>query len=273
MINNKSLKLSIVKSIIILSLITIIVTTILFPQDRSYSQDINIEETTPTPISTNSSGIESITLDPGHGGKDKGNKGPENIYEKDITLDIGLKVEKLVSRNLGLRVILTRNIDRAIETPQRIALANNNKTDLFISLHANSDSCSYTKGLTLYIQKTHRFIHYDDNVFQENNGKLSDYEAILFDMMVTKNTNQSEKLAQILYGFFKKEGLSIRETEHIDSVILDGTIMPSIIIDIGFMSNFQEGNMLTENGYRQKIAEVIYKSISEYKRVIIENIE
>ena len=227
--------------------------------------------------SVKSGALKIIVIDPGHGGEDSGAVGPSGIKEKDINLEIAKKVEKLISQKMNIKVILTRTDDTLIPLEQRTAIANKNKADLFISIHANASYRKEASGVETYFlsfdasdEDAKRAADFENAVvFIENknqDGKdADDLKTILMDMAQTEFLNESSQLAEIiqenLYRILKGENRGIKQAPFI---VLAGAAMPAALIEIGFISNAKDEKRLTAQRTQEAIAGAIYKSIARF---------
>lgn len=169
-----------------------------------------------------------VVLDAGHGGTDQGtSKG--NVLEKDINLEVTLKIKKLLENN-GIKVILTRDNDRSIGLEERAALANENNADLFISIHCNYfEGSSDVSGLECYYNPSST----EGKVYAES----------------------------IISACENSERIHVRNAKPEDFSVLRNTKMPAVLIEIGFMSNYAELINLTDESYQTHLAEKITEGI------------
>jgi N-acetylmuramoyl-L-alanine amidase len=178
----------------------------------------------------------SIVIDPGHGGSDDG-ACFEDIYEKNIVLDISLKLG-IILEQTGMKVVYTRQEDKYISLRKRIDIANNEKVDIFVSVHCNSFDDSSQKGtVTLYDA------HNKPNL----KSKILDFAKI-----VQKNV---------------VEGLGTNDAGVIyrpELYVLNTTKMPAILVEAAFLSNAEDREKLINDDYRQKTAEAVAKGIEEF---------
>ncbi|HSG05831.1 MAG TPA: N-acetylmuramoyl-L-alanine amidase, partial [Nitrospiria bacterium] len=154
--------------------------------------------------------IGAIILDPGHGGKDPGALGKSGLTEKEVVLDIAFRLRKLISDNLGKKVIMTRTRDEFISLEKRTQIANSNKADLFVSIHANSHPKRSTRGIEIYHlgqssdKRARAVAARENNVSLEDLGSLDkSVKQILFDLDREYNSTQSQDLAHFTHQSFK----------------------------------------------------------------------
>ena len=223
--------------------------------------------------------IDTIVIDAGHGGKDPGAIG-HNIKEKNITLDIAKKLGSLLSRNLDVNVVYTREEDVFIPLWERTKIANNSEGKVFISIHANSASQSPgTKGYETYLLRPGKSDQATEVVSRENGVIDLEQDQHKY----TDITNANYILASMAQNSFMKESedLAALIQEHLNSMlkkttknrgvkqagfhVLVGATMPNVLIEVGFLSNKAEAQNLNKSYYRRQIAESIYNAIKEFK--------
>ena len=219
--------------------------------------------------------IDTIVLDPGHGGRDPGALGPEGTREKDVTLQVGLRLKKLLEKELGLRVVLTRETDTFIKLDERTTLANNAQGKMFISLHCNANKSRRVDGTTTYFlgpAKTDEALEVallENSVVKyetESGGAHSDEEFILTAMAQNAFHHESEGFAQIIQEEMSAlVGLPDRGVEQAGFRVLVGASMPSVLVEMAFISNRKEEKLLDSGETQQKIARAIMHSVKRFK--------
>lgn len=225
--------------------------------------------------------LKTIVIDPGHGGEDTGAIGPSGIKEKDINLAIAKKLEKLLSRKTGARIILTRADDTFIPLEQRTAIANKNRADLFISIHANAAYKKGASGIETYFlnfeatdEDAKRAADFENAVVSaanknQDNKNADDLKTILMDMAQTEFLNESGSLAEImqenLCRTLKVENRGIKQAPFI---VLAGAAMPAVLLEVGFISNKKDEKKLASKQTQEAIATAIYKSIARFEGML-----
>jgi len=231
----------------------------------------------------------TVVLDPGHGGKDTGTTGTKRYkskFEKDIVLAVALQVEKMMENEMPLtKVILTRKKDVFIELKKRGEIANKANADLFISIHANAASYK-AKGSETYVLGVHRNKTNLAVAKRENDVILleEDYEKhysydphspasiISLTLMQEDYLDQSIRMATIIENSFKQVGKRrTRGVKQAGFVVLHQTYMPSVLIEIGFLSNKEEEDFLRKKNGQKKIAASIVAGIKKYKEELNKN--
>jgi len=228
--------------------------------------------------------IDVIVIDPGHGGRDPGTMG-KTLKEKDVALKISLKVGQYIEKNIpGVKVIYTRKDDRYIDLADRPILANTEKADLFICIHANAVPGTNAYGTETYVMGMNRTEGNMEVAQRENAVMLLDenykerYEGfdpnspesyILFSLTQSAYQESSLKLAQKIESQFKnKTGRYSRGVRQATFWVLWKTAMPSVLIEVGFLTNAQEEAYLGSAKGQDEIASGIYRAFKEYKTQI-----
>ena len=218
--------------------------------------------------------LSRVVIDPGHGGHDQGTEGPRGLLEKDLVLDIALRVGKLIESRMGAEVIYTRNDDTFIPLEGRTALANEKKADLFLSIHANSSALPRLAGVeTYYLNIKGSSKDALDVAARENaSSQKSIFELADVIQKIAKYDKAEESLEfakriqASLYAFSARNipGSKNRGVRTAPFVVLIGAHMPSVLAEIGFLSNAREETLLKRPDYRQKLAEALFRGVSRY---------
>ena len=216
-----------------------------------------------------------IVIDPGHGGTETGAKGPEGTYEKDIVMGIARKLKAVLEGNTEVRVILTRDEDKLVALDDRTALANNNKADLFISIHANATIRGQAKGAETYFlsatatdDEARNIAAIENNAIGLNQvpGVDDDLKLILWDMAQTEYLEESSQLAETIQQELNAAlSISNRGIKQAPFRVLMGAMMPAVLIEVGFINNPAEEKMMKDADYQMKIATTIYRSIQKFR--------
>jgi N-acetylmuramoyl-L-alanine amidase len=214
-----------------------------------------------------------IVIDPGHGGHDQGTQGAKGLVEKDLVLDVAQRVGKLIEDNLGAEVIYTRTDDTFIPLEGRTALANERKADLFLSIHANSSQYPRIAGVeTFYLNITTSQDALDVASRENATSQKSVFELqdIIHKITMHEKADESREFAMrvqtALFGFTSRNvpGEKNRGIKKAPFVVLLGANMPSILAEIGFLTNAREEAQLKKSEYRQKLADALYRGVSRY---------
>jgi len=230
-------------------------------------------EIPPTKIPT----IKRIVIDPGHGGKDPGAMGRKGLREKDVVLDVAKRLKNELLKRGNFKVIMTRKKDKFISLGGRSRIANSAKADLFISVHANASRSRRVKGFEVYYLSNAtndmaRAIAAAENealAFENNvdSGQPSQIDPTVWDMKLQEFRDESKELARFICDTSSRRlGVKNRGIKSARFYVLKGTHMPSVLIEVGFISNREEESNLRSSSYRQKVAKGIAEGILVYKK-------
>ena len=217
--------------------------------------------------------IGKIVIDPGHGGHDTGTIGPHGLEEKDLVLEVSLRLGKLLESRLGAQVIYTRQDDSFIPLETRTAIANREGADLFISVHANSSHDPAARGVeTYYLNFTSspealEVAARENAISEESIHELQDLvKKIALKEKIEESREFAVDVDQSLLGGLrlKNPGLRDRGVKKAPFIVLIGANMPSILAEISFLSNPTDERRLKTADYRQRIAEALYRGIAKY---------
>ena len=217
--------------------------------------------------------IRRIVVDPGHGGHDPGAVGHSGLQEKDVVLSIGLKLREKLKEELGLDVVMTRSTDVFIPLEERTAIANKVNADLFVSIHANAAPNRNAAGIETYylnLAKTEKVAQLAAKENGTSLEKVSTLQAILFDLMANYKLNDSAHLAEeIQKAIYKTAKTKYPDTKNLGVkqgpfYVLVGASMPSILTEVGFLSNNTEEARLKDPAFHDLTADGILDGIHAY---------
>lgn len=217
--------------------------------------------------------INRIVIDAGHGGHDSGTIGPGGLEEKDVVLDVALRLGRLLRQRLGADVIYTRTDDTFVPLETRTAIANQAQADLFISIHANSSSDTDARGVEVYYLNFTTSADALEVAARENAAsdrsihQLSDLvKKIALDDKINESRAFATDVDESLYAGLERgnPGLKDRGVKKAPFVVLIGANMPSILAEISFLTNPESATELREPAYRQRIAEALYRGVARY---------
>ena len=217
------------------------------------------------------SGKLRIVLDPGHGGWDLGTIGREGLLEKNLVLEVAQRLGTLLENNLGAEVIFTRSDDNFVPLEQRAEIANHQQADLFVSVHANYSSLTTARGVETYYSSFFSPPEAREIEFRENGNALQISRAKLTGVQLKDKVDASRKLAnsvqRALHGTLSSQSSGIRDrgVREASFVVLTGTVMPSVLAEISFVSSPADEEKLRDTEYRQRIAEALYKGIERFE--------
>ena len=246
---------------------------------NSKAEDLDIREAKPTARGDRSLiralglKIGKIVIDPGHGGHDTGTIGPNGLEEKDLVLEVGRRLGKLLETRLGAEVVYTRKDDTFIPLETRTAIANQQRADLFISIHANSSQDPGARGVeTYYLNFTSSADALEVAARENAVSEKSIYELqdLVKKIALKEKIEESREFAgdvqESLHSGLAAKSPAIRNrgVKKAPFIVLIGANMPSILAEISFVSNPTDEHRLETSEYRQRIAESLYRGIAKY---------
>ncbi|HZC67905.1 MAG TPA: N-acetylmuramoyl-L-alanine amidase [Nitrospirales bacterium] len=217
--------------------------------------------------------IETIVLDPGHGGRDPGAIGPGGLTEKEVVLDVARRLRDLLRDRLGKKVLMTRDKDVFAELDDRAKFANGHKADLFVSIHINSHPRRTTRGIEMYHFGTASDRRAMEVAARENGDTIDharDFvDMIKADLALSKRIEESQNLAwETKLAVANHVGAHYSLEDHgvktAPFYVLRYTAMPSILVELAFISNPIEERRLRQPDFRQKVAEGLFEGIRNY---------
>lgn len=218
--------------------------------------------------------IGTIVIDAGHGGHDTGTVGPTGLMEKDLCLDVALRLGKLIQQKLpGAEIVYTRSDDTFIPLEDRTRIANEAKADLFISIHANSSPDHGARGVETYYLNLKGSPEAMEVAARENAASdhgIHDLEDLVKKITRTEKIDESKELAEDVQDSLSKriqrtvKPVKNRGVRKAPFVVLIGADMPSILTEISFLSNPSDEQLLKKPEHRQRIAEGVYQGVAAY---------
>lgn len=218
--------------------------------------------------------IRKIVIDAGHGGKDPGTLGRGGSKEKYIVMDISKRLEKILKKR-GIDVIMTRRNDTFVSLKKRTEIASRSNADIFVSVHANSSPSRGVQGVEVFSLKNLSILEKNEEQRKVNHklllksldakAKSSEVEDIIAEMLYVYKQGESaylaEKVAKKTASFVKVKN---RGAKHARFYVLRNTLIPAILVEVGFLSNPREERLLKTKAYRQKLAEGLARSLLDY---------
>ena len=221
-----------------------------------------------------------VVLDAGHGGKDAGARGVID-YEKNIVLDVTLRFGAMIEKNHpDVKVVYTRKTDVFLELWERTKISNSNKANLFISIHCNSAKNTSAYGTETFVMGLNKMGVTDEVsrrensvIFLEKNQEKyekfdpNDPEAVIaFEIMNAAYKEQSIRFADLMEKTFVSQGRKSRGVKQENFHVLRGNASPSVLVELGFISNPEEGTYLASEEGKNASTEALYKSFKEFKK-------
>jgi N-acetylmuramoyl-L-alanine amidase len=218
--------------------------------------------------------IGRIVIDAGHGGHDTGTIGPTGLMEKDLCLDVALRLSKIIKQRLpGAEVVLTRSDDSFIPLEERTAIANEAHADLFISIHANSSQDHVARGIETYYLNLKGSPEAMEVAARENavaNVGIHDLEDLVKKIARNEKIDESREFAEDIQASLSQrvqkgnKTVKNRGVRKAPFVVLIGADMPSILTEISFLSNPADEQLLKQPENRQRVAEGLYQGVASY---------
>ena len=225
-----------------------------------------------TPVPGLGSTFHTIVLDAGHGGDETGAKGSAGAVEKDLTLALAKKLRAALESRLGVRVLLTRDGDQTVPLDDRAALANNNKADLFISLHANASLRPDVSGAEVFYLSTDqtgdeaRRAAATRQTLPALGGGTREIEMILWEMAQVRHVNESAALAASIEAQLKgRIRMNPRPVQQAPFRVLAGANMPAVLVEVGFLTNPDEEQQLQSDTYQATLVQALLDAVVQFR--------
>jgi N-acetylmuramoyl-L-alanine amidase len=218
-------------------------------------------------------GASKIVIDPGHGGHDPGALGA-GISEAEVVLDVALRLQKLL-REAGVDVVLTRRTDDYVPLEERTAIAVREQADLFLSIHANASRSRSARGVESYFLNFSTDPAAEAVAARENaatSRTINNLPDILKAITLNNKLDESRSFAALIQRAMAtklgagKSGLRNLGVKQAPFVVLIGADMPSVLVEIAFITNPQEGRLLKSGAYRQRIAQALFDAVRGYQQ-------
>ena len=217
--------------------------------------------------------IRAIAIDPGHGGDDTGTRGLDGTLEKDVTLAVARRLRNLIESQLGLRVVLTRNADTTVALDERAAIANNNRADLFISLHTNASVREMATGAEVFYLS---LAEYDEEAREASGftgqavpvvgGGSRVLDIVPWELAQLRHVDESARWAETVTDELEMRlPMSPRGLQQAPFRVLVGANMPAVLVEMGFLSNPDQEEKLTSTTFQTAIVNGLLRSIVRYR--------
>ncbi len=237
---------------------------------------------TPAAAAT-ASHVRRVVIDPGHGGEDWGTRGYGGLVEKKLTLDIARRVARLLrASGNGWEATLTRDDDTFVSLPRRVRMAQTARADLFVSVHANSSPSPAARGVEIFFvslskatdqaaeeladkENAAHLIGVDSIAGAEEAAGSDDLIGILLDMRQSETIERSSALAEEIIGAFRADGeVPVRGVKQAGFQVLKSVVVPSVLVEVGFVTNAGEAKRLLKPEYRERLAEGMANGIASF---------
>jgi N-acetylmuramoyl-L-alanine amidase len=218
--------------------------------------------------------VSAIAIDAGHGGADVGTRGPEGTLEKDITLSVARRLQAAIQRRLGLRVVLTRSGDADVTLDERAAIANNNRADLFISLHANASMRETATGAEVFHLRP---VEYEDPGGAPAGGErvpvvgggTRRLDIVRWERAQLRFVDRSALWAQTLAEELRaRVPMSRRGVQQAPLRVLVGANMPAALVEMGFISNPGQEVQLASPAFQNAVVDALLQSIIRFRDMV-----
>jgi N-acetylmuramoyl-L-alanine amidase len=229
-------------------------------------------EAPPAPPLPTPSHVRTIVLDPGHGGSEDGAKGAKGTLEKAVTLAAARRLKAVLETRLGARVLLTRDDDRAVPLDERAAFANNNKADLFISLHANASLRRTAAGAEVFYltldradEEARRVAESEGVAMPVFGGGSREIDVILWEMAQSQHLARSADFARVVETHLRGAvPISPRAIQQAPFRVLVGANMPAVLIEMGYISNPEQESAMAAAPFQARLAQAIADAVATF---------
>jgi N-acetylmuramoyl-L-alanine amidase len=228
----------------------------------------------PPLLSVPRSVLQTIVIDPGHGGTDAGVHGSDGVEEKQITLQVARRLRALIEMRLGVRVIMTRDDDTPVSLDDRAAAANNTKADLFLSLHLNASPVAGVAGAEVFYlrldregEDARRAAQADAVLLPVLGGATRTIDVIQWDLAQARHVDQSAMLAMVLEEALRgaKVPMGARPRQEAPLRVLTSVNMPAALIEMGYLTNDRQRRLVRSEEYQNAVAQGIYDGVVRFR--------
>jgi N-acetylmuramoyl-L-alanine amidase len=217
--------------------------------------------------------LQTMVIDPGHGGEDVGVRGSKGTLEKQVSLDVSRRLKTLVETRLGVRVVMTRDDDRGLSPDGRDAIANNSKADLFLSLHVNGAPSPAVKGAEVYYlrldragEDVRRSTAASELVLPAVGGGTRSIDVIPWDLAQASHVDTSSRFASMLEEELEKHApMGPRPLQQAAMRVLSGVNMPAALVEIGYLTNAGQERDIQSGDFQGAIAQSIFEAIVRFR--------
>jgi N-acetylmuramoyl-L-alanine amidase len=223
-------------------------------------------------LSQPSGGLRIIALDPGHGGEDEGVKGAGGTKEKDLALAVARRLKTAIESRLGIRVVLTREDDRNVAIATRAAIANNNKADLFISLHANASFQRAARGASILYAAFDRETEQSARASLGSErlpafgGGVRDVDLVPWDLAQIRHIARSGEVAALLEErFHDRIPLSAHPVDRAPLDVLESANMPAVMLEMGYLTNAEQETQMTSPEFQNTLVQAVFDAVLQFR--------
>ena len=234
---------------------------------------LSVEAVDPLPDLTSPPTVRVMAIDAGHGGNDTGTRGSDDTLEKDVTLSVTRRLREAIESSLGLRVVLTRARDETVGLDERAAIANNNKADLFISLHVNASVRATATGAEVYYLSMDEYGAEARELAERNaqlvpviGGGMRAIDLVEWEMAQVRYLDRSARLAEIVHSELNRRiPMSARDVQEAPFRVLVGANMPAVLIEMGFVSNPDDEQRLASARFQNAVVDALVASVLRFR--------
>jgi N-acetylmuramoyl-L-alanine amidase len=235
-------------------------------------------EPLPPLLGTPRTALQTIVIDPGHGGEDIGVRGAEGVEEKQVTLDVARRLRGLIETRLGVRVLMTREDDRALGLDERAAVANNSKADLFLSLHANAAPVPAVAGAEVFhlrldreAEEVRRSTEAEAIELPVLGGATRRLDVIRWDLAQSVHVEASAVLAGVLEESLRAQvPMGPRPRQEAPLRVLMGANMPAALVEIAYLTNPDQESRARSDAFQNAVAQAIFDAIVKFRAYLEE---
>lgn len=226
----------------------------------------------PLPDFSRGPAVRMVAIDPGHGGADSGSRGPNGVLEKDVTLGVAQRLRSMLENRLGLRVVLTRERDETVDLDTRTAIANSNKADLFISLHANASARPaatgtevFYLGIDEYGAEAQELAERDVQPVPVVGGGSRRIDPVLWETAQILYVERSARLAGVVEAELRQRvAMSPRPVQPAPFRVLVGANMPAVLVELGSLASPEHERRLAGERFRNAVADALLAGIRRF---------
>jgi N-acetylmuramoyl-L-alanine amidase len=224
----------------------------------------------PPALTSPSSHLRTITLDPGHGGNDEGVHGANGAKEKDLVLAVSRRAKAAIESRLGVRVLLTREDDRNVPIDERTAIANNNKADLFVSVHANASLRPATAGATVFVAAFGKTAEQGAATIGGRvptfGGGSREIDLVFWDLAQTQHVAQSTAFANILEQLLHdRVALTTPPVDRAPLRVLESANMPAVLLELGYLTNPDQEKLIASDAFQNAVVSSLVEAVVRFR--------
>jgi len=224
----------------------------------------------PPALSTPSSHLRTVTIDPGHGGNDEGVHGANGAKEKDLVLAVSRRAKAAIEARLGVRVLLTREDDRNVPIDERTAIANNNKADLFVSVHANASLRPAATGASVYVAAFEKTAEQGAATIGGRvptfGGGSREIDLVFWDLAQTQHVAQSTAFANILEQLLHdRVPLTTPPIDRAPLRVLESANMPAVLLELGYLTNPDQEKLIASDAFQNAVVSSLVEAVIRFR--------